>query len=219
MPTVPVYSQEGTQTGELDLDPRVFGVVAKGALLHQAVVAQRANARRAIAHTKTRGEVRGGGKKPWAQKHTGRARAGSSRSPLWVGGGTTFGPRSTRNFSLGFPAPMRRAALRMAVSDKVASKRFLVLEDLVLPQQGTTKAAKRVLDTVAEHAAPGTRAPSVLLVLPADRRDVAKGVRNLSRVTGIAAAHLNTVDVLGHDCIVATRSAVAKIVETFVPKQ
>lgn len=209
MPKVSVYNQEGQQTGELDLAPEVFGVRARSAVLHQVAVAVVANQRTAIAHTKTRGEVRGGGKKPWAQKHTGRARHGSIRSPLWVGGGTTFGPRSTRNFTQKVNVKMRRQALRMALSDKVANTRFIILDEFA-PEGGKAKAAKRVLETVVAKASIGKRAPSVLVVLPASARVSRRSFQNLPRISGIDAAHLNAMDVLRADVCVATRSAVER---------
>jgi len=212
MPTVPVYNQQGEQTGTMDLAPEVFGVRVRPAVLHQVVVAHAANARRAIAHTKTRGEVRGGGKKPWAQKHTGRARHGSIRSPLWVGGGTVFGPRSIRNFAHKVNVKMRRQALRMALSDKVAGGRFVVVDDFA-PEGAKTKATRRVLATAIAKASVEKRAPSVLVVLPASARAARRGLQNLSRTTGMDAAHLNAVDVMRADVCVATRGAVERATE------
>jgi len=206
---VPVYNQQGERTGEITLDPAVFGVRVHPSVLHQVVVAHAANARDPIANTKTRGEVRGGGKKPWAQKHTGRARHGSIRSPLWVGGGTTFGPRSERGYGQKVNVKVRRAALRMALSDKVASSRFIVLEDFT-PEGGKTRAAKRVLEAAVAHVHVEKHAPSILLVLPAERRATARSIENLPRVFGIDAAHLNTFDVLRHDVCVVTKAAVER---------
>jgi large subunit ribosomal protein L4 len=210
MPSVPIYNQQGEQTGTIELPPEVFGVTVKPAVLHQVVVATQANRRRAIAHTKTRGEVRGGGKKPWAQKHTGRARHGSIRSPLWVGGGTVFGPRADRNFAQKVNAKVRRLALRMALSDKVASTRLVVLDDLA-PEGGKTKGAARALAAATAKAAAAKRAPSVLVVLPTDRRAVRRSVENLPRTTSMDAAHLNAVDVLQRDVVVATKAAVEQL--------
>ena len=115
---VAVYNQEGKAVSTVELDPAVFGVKPNSAVLHQAVVAQQANARTALAHTKTRGEISGGGKKPWKQKGTGRARAGSIRSPIWRGGGIVFGPRKIRNFSKKLNRKVHRAAILMALSAK-----------------------------------------------------------------------------------------------------
>lgn len=207
---VPLYNQQGEQTGAIELDPTVFGVRVNPSVLHQVVVSHAANARSPIAHTKTRGEVRGGGKKPWAQKHTGRARHGSIRSPLWVGGGTTFGPRSARGYAQKVNVKVRLAALRMALSDKVASNRFIVLDDFT-PEGGKTRAAKRVLAAVVAHAHMEKRVPSVLLALPADRRSTARSIVNLPRVVGVDAAHLNTFDVLRYDVCVTTKAAVEHV--------
>lgn len=212
MPTVSVYNQDGVETGTLELDAAVFGVAPKASVLHQVVVAQFANAREAIASTKTRGEVRGGGRKPWKQKGTGRARAGSIRSPIWVGGGTTFGPRASRVFAVKVNAKVRRAATRMALSDKVAHERFVVLEDFA-PAAGKTKAARVILEAVTKRVARGKRAPSVLLVLPTERKAAATSVRNLERTTSVDAAHLNVADLLRNDVVVTTRSAVARATE------
>ncbi len=209
MPFVPIYNQTGEQTGTMELPPEVFGVAPKAAVLHQVAVAHAANARHPIAHTKHRGDVRGGGKKPWAQKHTGRARHGSIRSPLWVGGGIVFGPRAERNFTQKVNAKVRRLALRMALSDKVASKRLVILDDFT-PEGGKTRSARRVLGTAVARADVAKRVPSVLVVLPSERRAVRRSMENLPRVSGIDAAHLNAIDVLQRDVVVATRAAVER---------
>ena len=119
---IKVYNQIGTAVKDLELNAKIFGVKPNSELLHQAVVAQGANERQVLAHTKDRSEVRGGGKKPWKQKGTGRARAGSSRSPLWSGGGVVFGPETIENFKVKINQKMKQAAIFMALSDKVASQ-------------------------------------------------------------------------------------------------
>ncbi|MBI4142286.1 50S ribosomal protein L4 [Candidatus Uhrbacteria bacterium] len=217
MPTIAVYNQAGEQTGERELAAAVFGVRAKASVLHQVVVAHAANARRAIAHTKTRGDVRGGGKKPWAQKHTGRARHGSTRSPLWVGGGRTFGPRSNRNFSQKVNANVRRAALRMALSEKAAQQHLVVFEDFA-PQGTKTKGAAHVLRIALTKANVGKRAPSALVALPSDRRDTGRAVRNLDRVRTADVAHLNAYDVIRSDVLVTTVSGIDRATALFAPK-
>ncbi|MDO8463100.1 MAG: 50S ribosomal protein L4 [bacterium] len=211
-----VYNQAGEKTGAMELPPQVFGVAPSSAVLHQVIVAQEANARHAIAHTKTRGEVSGGGKKPWKQKGTGRARAGSTRSPLWVGGGTTFGPRSVRNFALRINTKMRRQAVRMALSDKVSAERFLIVEEFT-PVAGKTKEAAAILHALSAVVPTERRAPSVLVVLDQSQRGAARSMRNLPRTSGIDAAHLNTRDIVKHDLIVATREAVATMIERLNP--
>jgi len=136
--TTQVFDQTGKEIKKIGLNPSMFGVEVKESVVHQVMVAQMANFRVAIAHTKTRGEVRGGGKKPWKQKGTGRARHGSIRSPLWVGGGVTFGPRKERNFAQKVNKKMKRKALFMCLTDKVNDNLFFVLDKLNI-QQGKTR--------------------------------------------------------------------------------
>src|SRR3989344_5330800 len=133
-----IYNMSGQEIGEQVLPAIIFGVKVKPELVQQVVVAQQANARAAIAHTKGRGEVRGGGRKPWKQKGTGRARHGSIRSPLWVGGGVTFGPTNQRNFTLGLNKKMKKKALAMVLSDKAAHERLILINTLAVPE-GKTK--------------------------------------------------------------------------------
>lgn len=130
--TTQVYSQNGEKVKDLELNPGIFNVEVKNSVVHQVAVAQMANSRVAIAHAKTRGEVRGGGIKPWRQKGTGRARHGSIRSPLWVGGGVTFGPRKDRNFSQKVNKKMKRKALFMCLSDKVNNDLLFLLDKLIV---------------------------------------------------------------------------------------
>src|SRR3989338_2400984 len=137
MTTAPLYNQMGETIGTVGLNSALFEVPLNTALLHEAVVAQEANARVVVAHTKDRGEVRGGGKKPWKQKGTGRARHGSTRSPIWKGGGVTFGPTAVRNFAKKLNKKARRAALLSALSDAHRQERFLVVDSLVLPEVKT----------------------------------------------------------------------------------
>src|SRR3989338_5627406 len=141
MAKVNLYNKTGQTVGEINLDPALFEVKADKALVHEAVVAQMANSRVVLAHTKDRGEVRGGGKKPWKQKGTGRARHGSRRSPIWIGGGITFGPNAWRNFALKINRRARRKALFMALSDKVASQAFVVVDALTVAQPKTREVA------------------------------------------------------------------------------
>ncbi|MEK7102192.1 MAG: 50S ribosomal protein L4, partial [Patescibacteria group bacterium] len=153
MPQVPVYNQAGKEAGTLELSKAVFGVRVKEALVTEVTLAQQANSRTAIAHTKMRGDVRGGGKKPWKQKGTGRARQGSIRSPQWRGGGVVFGPRSARNFSVKINKKTRQAVLRMVLSDKVVNKKLIVID--LLPQDGKTKTmavVRRVLPGAGRKA-------------------------------------------------------------------
>ncbi len=127
---ISIYNQKAEAVGDMKLSDKVFGVKANEALVHQAMVAQMSNERQVLAHTKDRSEVRGGGKKPWRQKGTGRARAGSTRSPIWIGGGVTFGPRKDRNFSKNINKKMKQKAMFMALSDRVKSGNMAVLDKL-----------------------------------------------------------------------------------------
>ena len=144
MPKVAVYDMEGRQVGEIDLNDEVFGAEINQALLHQAVLMYEANRRQGTASAKNRGAVRGGGRKPWRQKGTGRARHGSVRSPLWRGGGVVFGPQP-REWRQAMPKKARRAALRSALSAGLASGDLVVLDDLQM--RAGTKLMAQVLDT------------------------------------------------------------------------
>ncbi len=200
MPNVSVYNEMGSQTGSIELVEAIFGVKPDPALIHEAVLAQRANARRAIANTKTRGEVRGGGKKPWKQKGTGRARQGSIRSPQWVGGGITFGPTKERNFAIKINKKVKRKALFMALSDKVLSQKLLVLEALTLAS-GKTKYAAAVMAKL-----PIDR--NVLLVTTGSGTLLMRMVRNLPNVKLVSANSVNLMDVLTYHSVVFLRDAV-----------
>ena len=136
---IKVYNQSATAVKDLELADKIFGVEANNELLHQAVVAQMANARQVLAHTKDRSEVRGGGKKPWKQKGTGRARSGSNRSPIWIGGGVTFGPTKDRNFKKKINQKMKQKALFMAFSDKLATNSLVILDSLEFKEYKTRK--------------------------------------------------------------------------------
>lgn len=191
--------------------PAFFTATPKVEVLHQAIVAYLANARQSNAHTKTKGEISGGGRKPWKQKGTGRARAGSSRSPLWIGGGITFGPRSDANHSKRLPVKLRRLALSMALSTKVTDKKLIVVPSLTLTEAKTKQAAALIAKLAPE-------AKSVLLVLPTKNADLLQAVRNLPTTAAITVNDLNTYDVLNFDVVVMTDEAVKKTEEVFGSK-
>ncbi|MFA5185081.1 MAG: 50S ribosomal protein L4 [Patescibacteria group bacterium] len=200
MPSVKVYTQEGKVAGEIELNAKHFGVKPDPALVHSVTVAQQANARRPIAHTKNRGEVAGGGKKPWKQKGTGRARQGSIRSPQWKGGGVVFGPRNVRNFSLKVNRKVKQKALFMALSDKVTDDRFLVLESFK-PAEPKTKLAAQLVKNL-----PITR--KVLFVIPKSDASLLRMVRNLQNVTVVTVNSLNLVDVLSNQTLLFMKDTV-----------
>lgn len=200
MPKVDVLTIEGNKSTALEL-PGLFATAPKQEILHQAVVAYLANARQGNAHTKTRGEVRGGGRKPWKQKGTGRARAGSSRSPIWVGGGITFGPRNDENHSKRLPVKMKRLALAMALSTKVEAGKLIVVDDLKVAEPKT-----KLMATVLEKVAP--EATSILMVVPAYDATLLQASRNLPNAALVVASDMNAYDVLNFDTIVMTQAAV-----------
>src|SRR3989339_538172 len=140
-----IYNQKGKSVGKLALPPSIFGLSWNGDLVHQVVTAMQANARTPVAHTKTRGEVRGGGRKPWRQKGTGRARHGSSRSPIWKGGGVTHGPRKDRDYSQVIPKKMRAKALFMALSRKQKDGEILFVDSFGLTEPMTAQAQKSLV--------------------------------------------------------------------------
>ncbi len=182
------------------LSDALFAVKPEQAIIHEAMVAQRANARRAIANTKTRGEVRGGGKKPWKQKGTGRARQGSIRSPQWVGGGITFGPTSERNFSVKINKKLKRKALFMALSDKVQNQKLMVLESLAITSAKTKYAASVIAKLPIDR--------NVLLVVPGASAVLMRMVRNLQNVKLVSANSVNLIDVLTYRSVVFFKDAV-----------
>lgn len=215
MPSVKVYNQQGAVIREEVLDDAVFGVRPNATLLHDVVVSLQANLRLGTAHTKTKGEVRGGGKKPWKQKGTGRARHGSSRSPLWKGGGVTFGPRNDRNYTQKINKKVRQLALRMCLSDKVASDRLMLVETLALPTQ-KTKAAQQLLKTLQ---IPLQKKNAVLVVSPSGAADISRCVRNLTSAYVLHANNLNILDVLKFPYLVTTPEEAKNIERLYKEKK
>ncbi len=208
---ISVYNQSGQKASTIELNDKVFGVPVKGPVLHLAVVAQQANARKAIAHTKMRGEVRGGGKKPWKQKGTGRARQGSIRSPQWRGGGIVFGPRSTRNFSKKLNKKTRHLALVMALSEKATSDHLYVL-DALNPSANKTKAVASILRGLP------LKKGSTLLALPKAQKEVGMLAQNVNRVTPIWVGSLNVVDIMKSTNLVTTVDGIKEIEKIYGSK-
>lgn len=193
----------------IELNDAMFGVAADTGLVHDAVVRQRAVARQVLAHTKDRSEVRGGGRKPWKQKGTGRARHGSNRSPIWIGGGVTFGPLKWQNFFIKMNKKARRKALFMSLSDKVANNAFVVLENLDLAEAKT-----RHLDQmIATLPVVGSR---VLMVVDPANVAMRRAAQNLPNVETIAPNSLNTIDVLKAGTIVAGVAEVDAMTHHFI---
>lgn len=205
---VPVYNQNGEEAGSALLPKEIFDVKSNPDLLHQIVVAQAANRRQVIANTKGRGEVRGGGKKPWRQKGTGRARVGSIRSPLWRGGGITFGPTKARVFAKKINKKMRRLALLMVLSAKAKNNFLLILDDLKLAKP-KTKLMVEVLKKLP------CRNQSVLVVLPSLDKGIIAATRNIADAGIVEARNLNPLDLLSFKYLMMPKEAVKVIEQTF----
>ena len=203
-----VRDWQGEETGQASLNLRVANADNAAHIVHRALRRQMANARQGTASTKTRAEVRGGGRKPWRQKGTGRARAGSNRSPLWRGGGVIFGPRP-RDFSIKMNRKERRLALRTAFESR--AKDLIVVEDFMeqLPRPKTKELIAAIARWGVEPDA------KVLLILPEKQETVYLSARNISRLKLILASNLNVLDLLAADRIVTTQAALARIQEVY----
>lgn len=207
MPTVAMYNINGEQVGELMLNDEIFGIEVNESVLHEAVVMQLASRRAGTHSTKTRADVSGGGRKPWRQKGTGRARHGTIRSPIWRGGGIVFGPHP-RDYSYSLPKKVRRLALKSALSSKVNSGDILVVEDLQM-EQPKTKDMVKILGNLKVNEA--------LLVTAASDQTVAKSARNIPGVKPLGAAGINVYDILAYNKLVITKDAVAMVEEVLAP--
>lgn len=202
-----VYNQEGKKTGEAKLPKEVFEVEVNPDLVWQVAVSQMANRRRILAHTKGRGEVRGGGRKPWRQKGTGRARHGSIRSPIWRGGGVTFGPTKKRVFKKKINKKMRRKALFMTLSAKVKEKLLLILDKLEIAEP-KTKEMVQIIENL--------KADSLLIALPRVDKNIILATRNIPRTDVMEARNLNVLDLLSFKYLMVTKEAIKVIKETFI---
>jgi large subunit ribosomal protein L4 len=189
---VPVYNVQGEQVSETELRDDIFAVPVNEALMHQALVRQLANARLGTHKTKSRGEVQGGGRKPWRQKGTGRARQGSIRAPHWRGGGTVFGP-TPRSYKQKMPRKMRRQALRSALSVKASESQVKVLDAFEMGEP-KTKELLRILNGLGVGS-------SVLILLPQSDQVILRSVHNLPKVRTLVAQYLNVRDLLQYDYI------------------
>ncbi len=205
---VKTYNQNGEEIGKTELPDEIFGVKINPILLHQAVVAEMANARQVIAHTKGRGEVRGGGKKPWRQKGTGRARHGSRRSPIWKGGGVTFGPTKDRNFKQKINRKMKRKAYVMALSGKAKDGELIVLDSIELKQPKT-----REMSLVVNTLVPGVQ--SAFLMLAVKNETIERAGRNIADFKVGNAGNMQLLDLLNYKYILMTQDAVKKLEEKY----
>lgn len=210
MAKISVHNQSGEQVGEVTLPSEIFEVKPKLEVMHQALITQTANARQPWAHTKTRGEVRGGGKKPWKQKGTGRARVGSIRSPLWIGGGITFGPRNQRNYTKKMNNKARRKALFMALTSKYEDKQLVVLDELKLNQVKTKELA-----TILSKLPVAGKTTLIALSGAQDDAKIFRAGRNLPLLKLTRADSLNILDLLSYEELVLLKSGVGIIGKTF----
>jgi len=238
MSKVTVYNLVGEKVSEVELNPAIFGLAVKPELVTAAVVAQRANSRQVIAKTKDRSEVAGGGRKPWRQKGTGRARHGSIRSPLWRSGGVTFGPNNDRNFSVKINKKVKRQAILMCLSDKANNQKIVLVDKLELDQPKTKKffnilqnlqlrkkgfklakkeAGKEKEKEVKVKEA-GKKEKNILVVMSAKDEKIIRATRNIDRLNTINANSLNVVDILKHQYLLMPIDSLKEIEKTFAKK-
>ncbi len=206
MPKVALYNMRGEQIGDIDLNDGVFGIEPNEDVVYEFVKMQLANKRVGTACTKTRAEVSGGGKKPWRQKGTGRARVGSTRNPIWRHGGTVFGPKP-RSYEYTLPRKVRRLAMKSVLSDKVLEERLIVVDqfDLEAPKTKVMAEALKALNVTGK----------ALLVTGGTNENVYKSARNIEGVRPVKADYMSVYDILNCRTLVLTQDAVTRIEEVF----
>ncbi len=206
---VDTYNSEGKKLKQSRLPKEIFDLKVNPDLVHQVAVCQMANRRQGTAHAKDRSEVRGGGRKPWRQKGTGRARHGSIRSPIWKGGGVTFGPRKEKNYKKNIPVKMKRKALFMVLSAKIRDGLLILVDELKI-KQGKTKEISEILKKLP------CRAKSTLIVLPIYDKKIILASRNIPKIKTMEARELNALDLLNFKYLLMSKEAVKIIKETFL---
>ncbi|GKS80689.1 50S ribosomal protein L4 [Ligilactobacillus pabuli] len=204
MPTVALFKQDGSKNGEVELNEAIFGIEPNNNVIHDAVLMQRASLRQGTHAVKNRSAVRGGGKKPWRQKGTGRARAGSTRSPIWVGGGTIFGP-TPRSYAYKLPKKVSRLALKSVLAQKVLDDAFVVVDSFEFAQPKTKDFAASLKSLNVNS--------KVLVVLEDGDDNTARSARNLKNVTVLSAKGLNVLNVINSDKLVITKGALSQVEE------
>jgi large subunit ribosomal protein L4 len=209
--SLPVYNLAGKEVGNVDLNPAVFQVEGNQQLVHQAVVSMMANRRPSIAHTKDRGEVQGTNKKPWRQKGTGNARVGSARSPIWRGGGITFGPRNERNYSVRMPQKMRQGAFKLVLTGKVADKHLIVVDDLNT-LDGKTKT------WATAYAALPTEG-GALVVSEAKNDMVDRSIRNVPTQKYVPVEGVTIADLVRYPFVVISQEALTSLTNRLAPAE
>ena len=205
MANVKVYNMSGAEVGTIDLNDDIFGIDVSEHAMHMAVVQYLANKRQGTQSAKTRAEVSGGGKKPWRQKGTGRARQGSIRSPQWTGGGVVFAPKP-RDYSFKLNKKLKRIALKSALTTKAVENKIIVLDELTLTEVKTKEMVKILSNLNAEKA---------LIVMDGSNKNVMLSARNIPEVKTAAVNTINVYDLLKYNTLVMTKEAVAKIEEVY----
>jgi len=208
---IALYNQKGEKEKDIILPKEIFAQDFNSDLIHQVLLSMRSNRRQGTAHTKDRGEVRGGGKKPWRQKGTGRARHGSIRSPIWIGGGVTFGPRKDRNYKKTIPQKMRKTALRSVLSQKFKDKEIFILNEIKLKEIKTKELAK-VLENLANKL---NKKDFNNILLITNKKDSAllRASKNIKELKLMEARNLNVLDVLSHKNLLITEKSIKTIKE------
>ena len=209
--TIKKFSQTGEEKGKVSLNPAVFAAKVNEDLMHRSVIMRLANGRQNIAHTKTRAEVRGGGRKPWRQKGTGRARAGSIRGPIWRGGGVAFGPRNNRNFKKNMPRRERRAAIFSALTVKANSDQIYALDTFV-SEVPKTKMFSEMLSSLP-------KARKTLFVVPEKSEVFTKSARNIPGTNVILVNYLNVYDLLHNEKVCFVGESLKKVEEVFLKEK
>ncbi|MEA1939288.1 MAG: 50S ribosomal protein L4 [Candidatus Caldatribacteriota bacterium] len=199
-----VHNVKGEKIGEVSLNDAIFNTKINKYLVHQVVKRHLATKRRGTASTKNRSEVSGGGAKPWKQKGTGRARAGTNRSPVWVGGGTVFGP-TPRDYSYSLPQKMKIASLKTVLSDKVKNKEIVILDQLVLEEKKTKK-MKNILENLKAFTKP-------LIITEKEDKDVTRVAHNIKGVMVLPVTKINAYDLINQKKIIITKNALKRIEE------
>ncbi|KKU27355.1 MAG: 50S ribosomal protein L4 [Candidatus Magasanikbacteria bacterium GW2011_GWA2_46_17] len=205
---VKVYNLEGKETGEISLSEKIFGVKVKQEVVHEVFVAQTNNQRQSWADTKKRGEVRGGGKKPWPQKGTGRARHGSIRSPIWKGGGVAFGPLTERNYKTKINKNKKRLAIKMCLSDRVKNNSFWVVENF-----GFSEPKTKLFVNLLKALSIGNK--TVLVLTAENDLNVVRMTKNLQKVKAARANDLNVMDTVSNQAVITSKDGVGKLEKLF----
>jgi large subunit ribosomal protein L4 len=210
---ISIYNQKAEVIGDIELNDKIYSVKPSLHLLAEAVRVQASNARKGLANTKTRGEVSGGGKKPWKQKGTGRARVGSIRSPIWRHGGITFGPTSDRNWSLKINKKAKTKALFMSLSDKAIDGKLIIVDGLDI-ENAKTKNFVQVMASFESKL--NNLGKKQLLVMPKKQDGLVRASRNISHLTSTLATSLNVTDILKADSLVILKESLAVIEKTYL---